>query len=111
MGERTVAREAVGDRDSSVVTGRTRLPADRNRLAQLGRDEPLEGRVNAESLRRWCLARPSAVEEFPFGPETSVFKVGGKMFARSLAPAVAKDGGEVSPTFSGCWPIACPPLT
>jgi predicted DNA-binding protein (MmcQ/YjbR family) len=37
--------------------------------------------VTADSLRRWCLARPSAVEEFPFGPETSVFKVGGKMFA------------------------------
>lgn len=24
---------------------------------------------------------PAAVEEFPFGPETSAFKVGGKMFA------------------------------
>ena len=28
-----------------------------------------------------CLARPGAVLEFPFGPETPVFKVGGKMFA------------------------------
>jgi predicted DNA-binding protein (MmcQ/YjbR family) len=37
--------------------------------------------VNADSLRRLCLGRPSAVEEFPFGPETSVFKVGGRMFA------------------------------
>jgi predicted DNA-binding protein (MmcQ/YjbR family) len=37
--------------------------------------------VTADSLRRWCLARPSAIEEFPFGPQTSVFKVGGKMFA------------------------------
>jgi len=27
-----------------------------------------------------CLARPGAVLEFPFGPETPVFKVGGKMF-------------------------------
>ena len=34
-------------------------------------------------LRRFCLAQPDAVEEFPFGPETSVFKVGGKMFALS----------------------------
>ena len=33
------------------------------------------------SLRRFCLEQPDAVEEFPFGPETSVFKVGGKMFA------------------------------
>jgi predicted DNA-binding protein (MmcQ/YjbR family) len=30
---------------------------------------------------RLCLAQAGAVEEFPFGPETSVFKVGGKMFA------------------------------
>jgi predicted DNA-binding protein (MmcQ/YjbR family) len=34
-------------------------------------------------LRGTCLAFAGAVEEFPFGPETSVFKVGGKMFAVS----------------------------
>ena len=33
------------------------------------------------ALRRLCLRQPDAVEEFPFGPETSVFKVDGKMFA------------------------------
>ena len=38
-------------------------------------------------LRRLCLGRPAAVEEFPFGPETSVFKVGGKMFALSALRA------------------------
>jgi predicted DNA-binding protein (MmcQ/YjbR family) len=43
--------------------------------------------VTADSLRRWCLARPAAVEEFPFGPETSVFKVGGKMFALTALDA------------------------
>jgi predicted DNA-binding protein (MmcQ/YjbR family) len=44
--------------------------------------------VTADSLRRWCLARPSsAVEEFPFGPETSVFKVCGKMFALTALDA------------------------
>ena len=32
-------------------------------------------------LRRFCLAQPDAREEFPFGPETSVFKAGEKMFA------------------------------
>jgi predicted DNA-binding protein (MmcQ/YjbR family) len=37
--------------------------------------------VTAAALRRWCLARPGASEEFPFGPETSVFKVAGKIFA------------------------------
>ena len=35
------------------------------------------------ALREWCLARPGASEEFPFGPRTSVFKVAGKMFALS----------------------------
>lgn len=34
-------------------------------------------------LKSACLALPKAVEEFPFGPETSVFKVGGKIFAIS----------------------------
>jgi predicted DNA-binding protein (MmcQ/YjbR family) len=39
--------------------------------------------VTAAELRRFCLAQPDAREEFPFGPETSVFKVAGKMFALS----------------------------
>ena len=43
--------------------------------------------MTADSLRRWCLARRSAVEEFPFGLETSVFKVGGKMFALTALDA------------------------
>jgi predicted DNA-binding protein (MmcQ/YjbR family) len=32
-------------------------------------------------LRRFCLDLPGVVEEFPFRPELSVFKVAGKMFA------------------------------
>ncbi len=32
-------------------------------------------------LRRLCLTLADAEQTFPFGPETSVFKVGGKMFA------------------------------
>ena len=32
-------------------------------------------------LRKLCLALAGAEETFPFGSETSVFKVGGKMFA------------------------------
>jgi predicted DNA-binding protein (MmcQ/YjbR family) len=39
--------------------------------------------MTPESLRSFCLARPEAVEEFPFTPGVSVFKVGGKMFALS----------------------------
>jgi predicted DNA-binding protein (MmcQ/YjbR family) len=37
--------------------------------------------VNARELRDSCLRHAGAVEEFPFGPEHSVFKVAGKMFA------------------------------
>jgi predicted DNA-binding protein (MmcQ/YjbR family) len=37
----------------------------------------------AAQLRESCLAHPGAVEDFPFGPEHSVFKVAGKMFALS----------------------------
>jgi predicted DNA-binding protein (MmcQ/YjbR family) len=39
--------------------------------------------VTADDLRAHCLAQPEAVEEFPFTPEHSVFKVEGKMFALS----------------------------
>jgi predicted DNA-binding protein (MmcQ/YjbR family) len=39
--------------------------------------------MTADALRRRCLERHGATEEFPFGEQTSVFKVGGKMFALS----------------------------
>ncbi|WP_240138533.1 MmcQ/YjbR family DNA-binding protein [Streptomyces sp. MUM 178J] len=43
--------------------------------------------MNAEELRAFCLEFNGAVEDFPFTPETSVFKVGGKMFALSALDA------------------------
>jgi predicted DNA-binding protein (MmcQ/YjbR family) len=39
--------------------------------------------VTPAQLRRLCLKFAGAEETFPFGPETSVFKVAGKMFALS----------------------------
>jgi predicted DNA-binding protein (MmcQ/YjbR family) len=39
--------------------------------------------MTAARLRRACLALPGAEETFPFGPENSVFKVAGKLFAIS----------------------------
>jgi predicted DNA-binding protein (MmcQ/YjbR family) len=39
--------------------------------------------VNAEALRGLCLGLDGACEEFPFRPDLSVFKVGGRMFALS----------------------------
>ena len=37
--------------------------------------------MDIESFRNYCLSLPDATEDFPFGPETLVFKVRGKMFA------------------------------
>lgn len=34
-----------------------------------------------QELRAYLGAKPGAVEEYPFGPDTLVLKVGGKMFA------------------------------
>lgn len=39
--------------------------------------------MDAVTVRRRCLSFPGSSETFPFGPETSVFKVAGKMFALS----------------------------
>ena len=39
--------------------------------------------MNSTALRSLCLSFKGAEETFPFGPRTSVFKVGGKMFALS----------------------------
>ncbi|MBO9702702.1 MAG: MmcQ/YjbR family DNA-binding protein [Sporocytophaga sp.] len=37
--------------------------------------------MNIEDFRSYCLAKKGVTEEFPFGEETLVFKVMGKMFA------------------------------
>ncbi len=37
--------------------------------------------MNLESFRDYCLNKPAATEGSPFGEETLVFKVAGKMFA------------------------------
>jgi predicted DNA-binding protein (MmcQ/YjbR family) len=39
--------------------------------------------MRPDALRAYCLSFPASFENFPFGPETSVFKVAGKMFALS----------------------------
>lgn len=39
--------------------------------------------MTADGLRNCCLSFTGAEETFPFNPETSVFKVEGKMFALS----------------------------
>ena len=37
--------------------------------------------MHIEAFREFCLQLPGATEDFPFGEETLVFKVGGKLFA------------------------------
>ncbi|UFH53066.1 MmcQ/YjbR family DNA-binding protein [Spirosoma sp. KNUC1025] len=37
--------------------------------------------MNVETIREYCLSKPSVTESFPFGGDALVFKVGGKMFA------------------------------
>ncbi len=41
---------------------------------------PIFGIMHIEQLREYCLAKPATSESFPFGPETLVFKVMGKVF-------------------------------
>ncbi len=36
--------------------------------------------MNVESLHEYCLSKPGAEETLPFGPDTVVYKVGGKAF-------------------------------
>lgn len=44
-----------------------------------------------EDLLRYCLQHRGAKEDYPFGPETLVMKVEGKMFA-----LIGEDGGTAS---------------
>lgn len=37
--------------------------------------------MNVETLRNYCLSKKNAVESFPFGDDTLVFKINGKIFA------------------------------
>ena len=37
--------------------------------------------MNGAAALAWCRTQPGTTEEFPFGPETCVFKVAGRMFA------------------------------
>jgi predicted DNA-binding protein (MmcQ/YjbR family) len=37
--------------------------------------------MNIESLREYCISKKDVTESFPFGEDTLVFKVAGKIFA------------------------------
>jgi predicted DNA-binding protein (MmcQ/YjbR family) len=70
--------------------------------------------VTARELRKLCLRFPGAYEDFPFGPNASVFKVEGKMFAISLlrsAPLKVslKCEPELAEQLRGSYPDAVTP--
>ena len=44
--------------------------------------------MDLAEFRDYCLIKPGANEETPFGPDVLVFKVGGKMFALAALDAV-----------------------
>ena len=55
--------------------------------------------MTPEELREWCLSMPGAIEDFPFAPETSVFKIDKKVFALSrLGAAPLKVSLKCDPT-------------
>jgi predicted DNA-binding protein (MmcQ/YjbR family) len=70
-------------------------------------------RMDATQLRAWCLRQAGATEEFPFGPEHSVFKVAGKMFAlsaldRTPLEVSVKCEPELAVSLRGSYPAIRP---
>ena len=53
--------------------------------------------MTRKQLRDFCLSFPGAVEEFPFGPETHVYKARAKIFAISAYGHSAEGVLEVRP--------------
>ncbi len=73
-------------------------------------------RMTPERLRAFCLSFDDTVEDFPFNPETSVFKVAGKLFALSALGArpLTVNLKATRTTPSGCAPSTrtpSPPAT
>jgi predicted DNA-binding protein (MmcQ/YjbR family) len=64
----------------------SKIPLDRvtNRFTFAGlqsKSPPILLVVDLADFREYCLTKADATESMPFGPDTLVFKVGGKMFA------------------------------
>jgi predicted DNA-binding protein (MmcQ/YjbR family) len=58
--------------------------------------------MNTGELRDHCLSFTGSEETFPFGPQTSVFKVAGKMFALSqLGAASLRVSVKCEPALAG----------
>ena len=44
-------------------------------------ERPVQLEMDPELFREYCLSKPGATEDMPFGEDVLVFRVGGKMFA------------------------------
>jgi predicted DNA-binding protein (MmcQ/YjbR family) len=69
--------------------------------------------MDAAALRSLCLGFPGAVEVRPFGPETSTFKVAGKIFAISALEREPLDVSlkcepELTEQLRGSYPAITP---
>lgn len=53
--------------------------------------------MNIEAYRKYCLSKKGVTEEFPFGEQTLVFKVMGKMFALTDVEAFESVNLKVEP--------------
>lgn len=53
--------------------------------------------MNIESFREYCLSKKGVTEEFPFGAQTLVFKVMGKMFTLTDVESFESINLKVSP--------------
>ena len=59
-------------------------------------------RMTRDEVISWCSNRPGAVEDYPFGDDVAVFKVGGRMFA---LVALSGDPGSVSLKCDPAWAL------
>lgn len=61
------------------------------------------------AVRNYLLQKPEAIEEFPFGPDVSVFKVKGKMFATLALGTGDEKNTQGKMAGHWCMNLKCPP--
>lgn len=60
--------------------------------------------MTTEDLLAYCLAKPGAVETYPFGEQTIVAKVGGKIFAMIGARGISLKCGDEAAEWRARYP-------
>jgi predicted DNA-binding protein (MmcQ/YjbR family) len=53
--------------------------------------------MTAEVITEYCLSKRGAVQDYPFGPDPTVFKVGGKIFATIYRKGRTRFGMKCDP--------------